>query len=376
MSSHPTLLVGVSAAARNLANDIDRAAASDAKVLVTGESGAGKEVAARLIHLRGVRRNGPLVSINCVGLPDSLLESELFGHIRGSFTGAYRDREGLLKAAHRGTALLDEVGEMSLRMQALLLRFLETGEIQPVGGHSGNPVVNVRVIAVTHRSLRRLVEEKAFREDLFYRVNVVEVRVPPLRERLEDVPVLARHFVERFCDEYALPTPQIAPEAFDRLMEHRWPGNVRELRNVVERTLVRQTAGVITAFEAPSAKRRTIASSDIRIAPAPAPLSPEALFDRIARQGESFWHAAYEPFIRRDLTRKQVRGVVSLGLEATCGSYKVLADLFGVAPTDYKRFLGVLRKHQCHVPFQPYRRPMIKSQGLGRPVALPESIAS
>ncbi|MGE0703947.1 MAG: sigma 54-interacting transcriptional regulator [Vicinamibacterales bacterium] len=366
----------MSAAARNLANDIDRAAASDAKVLVTGESGAGKEVAARLIHLRGVRRNGPLVSINCVGLPDSLLESELFGHVRGSFTGAYRDREGLLKTAHRGTALLDEVGEMSLRMQALLLRFLETGEIQPVGGHSANPIVNVRIIAATHRSLRRLVEEKSFREDLFYRLNVVEVRVPALRERLEDLPLLARHFVERFCEEYETPIPRIASEAFERLMEHRWPGNVRELRNVVERTVVRQTSGTITAFETPNARRRAVAAADIRVAPAPAPLSAEALFDRIARQGESFWQAAYEPFIRRDLTRTQVRGVVSLGLEATCGSYKVLADLFGVAPTDYKRFLGVLRKHQCHVPFQPYRRPMIKPQGLVRPVVLPESVAS
>ncbi|MGE4056991.1 MAG: sigma 54-interacting transcriptional regulator, partial [Vicinamibacterales bacterium] len=322
------LLVGMSAAARTLVRQIDCAAASDAKVLITGESGSGKEIAARLIHARGARRRGSFVSVNCVGLPESLLEGELFGHVRGSFTGAFRDRDGLLRVAHGGTALLDEVSEMSLRMQALLLRFLETGEIQPVGGLT-TPVLDVRVVATTHRSLKRMVEQGAFREDLFYRLNVVEISVPALRERIEDVPLLARHFIDHICGEYQLPQPVVSPEAFEALKDYRWPGNIRELRNTIERTIVCHRGGILRAFELPKARTPLKARS------APLPPVAESLFDRIARKGESFWHVAYEPFIRRDLTREQMRELVVLGLEATCGSYKLVADLFGIAPIDY-----------------------------------------
>ncbi len=367
MSGDAVLLIGVSAAAGALAREIDRAASSNAKVLVTGESGAGKEVVARLIHVRGSRRKAPLVSINCVGVPDALLESELFGHTRGSFTGAYRDRTGLLEAAHRGTVFLDEVGEMSLRMQGLLLRFLETGEIQPVGGAAANPVVSVRIVAATHRSLRQLVLAKTFREDLYYRLNVIEIRVPPLRDRLDDVPVLARHFLDRFCTQYGIERPDVAPEAFERLMAYRWPGNVRELRNAVERTVVRHTSGVITAFDVAGGGRR--AARQPPAAEVVRPSTADALFARMARQGESFWHVAYEPFMQRDLTRTELRRLVAMGLEVTCGSYKVLADLFSVAPADYKRFLGVLRKHQCHVPFQPFRRSMARAGRAAAPLA-------
>jgi len=365
MTPADVVLIGVSAAARALAQEIDRAAGSDAKVLVTGESGAGKDIVAHLIHARGARRKGPFVSINCVGVPDALLESELFGHTRGSFTGAYRDRTGLLQAAHRGTAFLDEVGEMSLRMQGLLLRFLETGEIQPVGGWSPNPVVNVRVIAATNKSLRRLVEEKTFREDLFYRLNVIELCVPPLRDRLEDVPVLARYFLDRFCEQYRAPRPDVSPDALDRLASYRWPGNVRELRNAVERTLVRHAGHTIAAFDLPDRSKRTPPTvTSVASRPAAKRQIAEVLFERLSKNGESFWDVAYEPFMRRDLTRAQIRQLVTLGLQATYGSYRLMAELFGISAADYKRFLGVLRKHQCHVPFQPFRRSMLKSESM------------
>ncbi|MGH9408582.1 MAG: sigma 54-interacting transcriptional regulator, partial [Vicinamibacterales bacterium] len=181
-------LIGTSDAIRKAEEDIASAAPSSAKVLITGETGVGKEVVARLIHGRSARRLCPMVTVNCAGVPDTLLESELFGHDRGSFTGAYRDKPGLLEAAGNGTVFLDEVGEMSARMQAVLLRFLETGELQRVGTNRAQTRVDVRVIAATNRDLLAQVASGAFREDLYYRLNVIRIAMPPLRERREDVP--------------------------------------------------------------------------------------------------------------------------------------------------------------------------------------------
>ena len=204
-------LVGSSAATRTLDDDVTAASRSDAKVLITGESGVGKDVAARLIHGRSTRARQTLVTINCAGLPDSLLETELFGHVKGSFTDAHRDRPGLLQVANRGTIFLDEVGEMSLRMQALLLRFLETGEIQQVGADRQGARVDVRVICATHRDLRLRVREGTFREDLFYRLNVVHIHIPPLRERREDVRDLVQHFFAHFAEHHGVTVPVPTP---------------------------------------------------------------------------------------------------------------------------------------------------------------------
>src|SRR5438034_2503244 len=181
-----------------LKDEIERVARSDAKVLVTGESGVGKELVAREIHRRSLRASRPFVPVNCAGLPETLLESELFGHVKGSFTGAYRDKPGKLETAHEGTVFLDEVGEMSLRMQGLLLRFLETGELQKVGADQMGRAVNVRVIAATNRPLSGLIAQGLFREDLFYRLNVIHLIVPPLRERKEDIPAMVDYFLRRF----------------------------------------------------------------------------------------------------------------------------------------------------------------------------------
>src|SRR5262245_16273387 len=241
----PVMMVGVSAAIRSVEEEIEHAARSDAKVLITGESGVGKEIVARLIHERSNRGNGPLVTINCAGFPDSLLESELFGHVKGSFTDAHRDKRGWLEAAHCGTIFMDEVGEMSLRMQALLLRFLETGEIQRVGSDRRLPPLDVRVITATHRRLIQHIADKSFREDLYYRLNVVHIEVPPLRERPEDLPVLLQHFLTMFAETHSASIPAGAPRARHALAAYTWPGNVRELRNVAERLVLRCRNGLV-----------------------------------------------------------------------------------------------------------------------------------
>src|SRR5436309_8601536 len=188
-------LIGASPQILALVEEIHRVARSDAKVLITGESGVGKELVARAVHSQSSRAHRLFVPVNCAGLPETLLESELFGHVKGSFTGAYRDKPGKLELADSGTVFLDEIGEMTLRMQGLLLRFLEVGEIQKVGAERMGKATNVRVIAATNRNLRDLINQGQFREDLFYRINVIHLVVPSLRERREDIPMLIEHFL-------------------------------------------------------------------------------------------------------------------------------------------------------------------------------------
>ena len=357
-------MLGVSAAIRAVEEEIDYAARSGAKVLITGESGVGKEVVTRLIHDRGVRRSAPLVTINCAGIPDSLLESEMFGHVRGSFTDAHRDKIGYLERAHGGTIFMDEIGEMSLRMQALLLRFLETGEIQRVGSDRRVPSLDVRVIAATHRRLIDLVTEKTFREDLYYRLNVIHINVPPLRDRRDDVLILAKYFIQQFSDSHRMATPELTPEALECLANYRWPGNVRELRNVAERLVLRSRTSAI-GIDALPREIVTEARTPIVTAPAapPNPLTPALLVERMLTGGGSFWSVVYEPFMSRDLTRRDIREVVRMGLDHTRGNYKLLVTSFNMAPADYKKFLNFLRKYQCHVPFQAFRM----AQAHGKP---------
>ena len=214
------------------------AARTDAKLLVLGESGVGKGVVTRLVHAASARATKPFVAVNCGGIPETLLESELFGHIRGSFTGAYRDKLGLIRQADGGTLFLDELGETGSRMQAVLLRFTETGEIQPVGSDRAEGRVNVRLITATNRDLRAQVAAGTFREDLYYRLNVIKIHVPPLRDRGEDVLILLEHYLEHAADAHGLRKPTITPDAAQLLLAYDWPGNVRELRNLAERLVV------------------------------------------------------------------------------------------------------------------------------------------
>ena len=240
---HTSDLIGFSPAMTRLRQEVAVAAKSSAKVVITGESGAGKELVARVLHSWSKRRPRPLRTMNCAAVPDTLLESELFGHVRGSFTGAVRDHRGVFESAHRGTVVLDEIGDSSPRMQALLLRFLQFGEIHRVG-ESGTPrLIDVRIVATARRDLRELVAEGEFRLDLYYRLNVIAIGVPPLRDRLDDVPLLIEHFTRKFSEQYRVPCPPIGREAMTWLKEYTWPGNVRELRNLAERFVVRNEVG-------------------------------------------------------------------------------------------------------------------------------------
>jgi len=224
-----------------------RVADSEASVLIEGQSGSGKEVLARFLHASSPRARAELVAVNCGAMPEGLLESELFGHEKGAFTGADRRRDGLLRHADRGTLFLDEIGDMPATLQVKLLRVLQDGRVRAVGASEEHPV-DLRVISATHRDLASEIEAGRFREDLYYRLNVVTLRVPALEERREDIPLLATHFLERLCERQGR-THSFAPEAIDVLVQAEWPGNVRQLANVVERTFTLASAPVITAEE-------------------------------------------------------------------------------------------------------------------------------
>ena len=229
-------ILGSSAAMRQVFDLVDRVAQTDATVLVTGESGTGKELVARALHQRSRRASGPLVAINCAALPEALLESELFGHVKGAFTDAKTARKGLFVEASGGTLFLDEIGELPLGMQAKLLRALEDRKVRPVGAAAEVPF-DARVVVATNRDLETLVEEKRFREDLFYRVNVIHVDLPPLRARGEDVLVLAQAFVRRFAERHGKRVVGLSAAAAKKLLAYSWPGNVRELQNSIERAV-------------------------------------------------------------------------------------------------------------------------------------------
>ena len=351
-------VVGQSDAIRRVEAQVACAARSDAKVLITGETGVGKEVVAVSIHQRSARATAALVTLNCAGLPDSLLESELFGHVRGSFTGAYKDQPGLLERAHNGTVFLDEVGEMSPRMQVLLLRFLETGELQRVGSDQGHARVNVRLMTATNRDLAGQVVAGAFREDLYFRLNVIRISIPALRDRTGDIPLLVDHFLTLFSEQHAVTRPEINDAAMDVLMRHRWPGNIRELKNAVERIVLRANGRVIGPTDLPPGilvGGRSPHLSASAGAAAPFPDVADVLAARMLHHGESFWSAVYPAFMARDMTRDHLRKLIHLGLQRTNGNYRLLVERFNMPSADYKRFLGFLRTHDCHLPFQKFR---------------------
>jgi two-component system nitrogen regulation response regulator NtrX len=238
-------IVGRSYAVRALLDRIEKVAPTDARVLITGENGTGKELVARAIHRLSSRADAPFVEVNCAAIPAELIESELFGHMKGSFTGAHADRAGKFEQASGGTLFLDEIGDMSLAAQAKVLRALQEGIITRVGGEK--PIrVDVRVIAATNKSLEEEIGAGRFREDLYHRLNVVPIHVPPLRERREDIGMLVQHFSQKAVDEQRLPVRNFAPEAIERLSRLEWSGNVRELRNTIERLLILSRAGDVT----------------------------------------------------------------------------------------------------------------------------------
>ena len=272
-------MVGVSPAMVALFNMVRSIASTSSTVMITGESGTGKELVAKAVHAISPRRDAPFVSINCGAMPENLLESELFGHMKGAFTDAHQTKKGLFEAAHRGTLLLDEVGETLLSLQVKLLRVLQEKKIRRVGG-TDEIDVDVRVVAATNRPLDRLVQEGRFREDLFYRLNVIPIQVPALRERREDVPLLANHFLERFGREMGKPLAKISSEAMECLMRYSWPGNVRELENVIERAVALEPSPAILAERLPDAVRQGLSPPGLTAQDASAPLAPGFSLDR------------------------------------------------------------------------------------------------
>ena len=224
---------------------IEKVGSTDSTVLITGESGTGKEMAARAVHLQGARRDHPFVSINCAALPENLLESELFGHVRGSFTGAVSDKKGMFELAQRGTLFLDEVGEMSPWTQVKLLRALQERKVRRVGG-ADEIAVDVRIIAATNLDLKKRITEGKFREELFYRLNVISVDMPPLRKRVEDIPILIAHFLQKYCDKMGKRPKRFTPDVVALLESYSWPGNIRELENVIERIVAIEDRETVT----------------------------------------------------------------------------------------------------------------------------------
>jgi transcriptional regulator with PAS, ATPase and Fis domain len=345
---------------RTLLASVARAARSPAKVLITGESGTGKDLIARAIHAASPRAERPFVALNCAGLPESLLESELFGHVRGSFTGAYRDRPGKLQLAHRGTLFLDEVGDMSLRMQSLLLRFLENGELQTVGADGLSPTSDVRVIAATHRDLSQRVREGHFREDLYYRLRVIHLRTPPLRDRQEDIaPLIARFLQARHT------SVRFTPAAHAVLARYGWPGNIRELQNVVEQSIWMCEDAVVdvehvAACLEPSASTGVVKERRRQAA--------DDLYDALVTRGLSFWDHVHPMFLNRDITRHDLRELVHRGLVTTGGNYRSVLRLFGIPEDEYKRFLNFLASHDCSADVRAYRE---GAPPVSRPRTLP-----
>jgi DNA-binding NtrC family response regulator len=343
-------ILGESRAIQDILVELRAVAATSAPVLITGETGVGKELVAAYIH-RGSRRQGrPFIAVNCAGVPETLVESELFGHVKGSFTGAYRDKPGKFELANTGTLFLDEVGEMTPRMQGLLLRVLEKGEIQKVGADHQSARVDCRVIAATHRDLDRMVSHGEFRQDLYYRLNVMSVHVPSLRDRAQDIPLLADFFLSRYSEH----PRRFSPEAHAMLQAYSWPGNVRQLENVVQRLVIGSSQETISLADLPIEILR-----EAHVAPIPPRherrrSTADALYQHL-RNGASFWAVVFKPYMNRDLTRADVRGVIDKGLAEARGNYRALTRMFNLDAREYNRFMNFLRKQDCLLPFRNYR---------------------
>lgn len=275
-------MVGVSPAMREIFSLIESAAASDSKVLISGESGTGKELVARAIHLRSKRAAGPFITVNCAAIPEDLIESELFGHEKGAFTGATERKIGQFELAHKGTLFLDEITDMSWRLQAKILRAIETEEIQRIGGRELIKV-DTRIIAASNRDIREAIKGKIFREDLYYRLSVIKIHIPPLRERKEDIPVLVEHFLKLFCEDRKRPLMRFHSAAMEALLNYSWPGNVRELRNLIEKIVVLCPEDVVSREMVEISLRETSLDSQSFFAPESKTTLSEAR-DKIERE--------------------------------------------------------------------------------------------
>jgi len=306
----PHGLIGESEPVREILRAVDKAASTSATVLITGESGTGKELVARAIHYRSSRASAPFVPVNCGGIPEGLIESELFGHVRGAFTGATESRAGFFHSADGGTIFLDEVSEMGLTMQVKLLRVLQDTEVCMVGSDKPRKV-DVRILAATHKDLPSLVKRGDFREDLFYRLNVVTIAVPPLRERGNDILLLVNHVANTFAEELGRPAPRFSDDVLQALRTYNWPGNVRELENVIQRLVVMADGDLVEAPELPSVMRFSI-PGESGLNMTLAQMEVEYIRRVLASVGGNKTHAAEVLDIDRKTLRKKLKSAGQL----------------------------------------------------------------
>src|SRR5687767_2809281 len=316
-------IIGEDPKLRQVSQQLHRAAATDATVLLEGESGTGKELFARALHVLSPRNDGPFVAINCAAIPETLLETELFGHEKGAFTGAAARKPGRFELAHRGTLFLDEIGDLPLALQAKILRALEEKQFERVGG-TQSLHVDVRVVAATNRQLKQRVAERQFREDLYFRLSVFPIQIPPLRERTDDVVILARHFVDKFCRDLNKKPLALSPAAVDDLRAYPWPGNVRELQNCIERAVI--------LCEGDSIHPRHLNLSFRQVAPAAPPASPWEGIDLSGTMMDA---------VRR-VTAEVERRKVEQALRDTAGNKQRAAEILQIS---YKTLLQKLKEY-------------------------------
>lgn len=370
-------IVGRSPKMTDLFRRLDNVVNSSANVLISGDSGTGKELIARAIHYNGARKEKRFIAIDCGAIPENLIESELFGYKRGAFTGAIFDKKGLFEEADGGTIFLDEITNTSRALQAKLLRVIQEREIRRVGD-SQDRKVDVRIIAATNRDLKHMVQNGDFREDLFYRLNVLALQVPPLRDHKEDIPLLVNHLLKQLEEQNPTMRHTIDHDALQLLMEYPFPGNVRELENLVESAFymaqqveiqvvdfppeISQLEGKPGAPEVASPIHAVEDSLRPILAPSISEQSSEekgqamVLFRQMKQEKVSFWKVVKEPFMKREISKELVREVVKLGLEESKGRYKDLLEPFHLQVTEYTVFMNFLKKHSCQVDYKPYRQ--------------------
>lgn len=336
-------MIGSSRVMREVYSQVEAAGRSATTVLIEGESGTGKELVARAIHKCSSRAAGPFIAVDCGAIPETLIESELFGSKKGAFTGAVSDRPGLFEAANKGTIFLDEIGNTSPGLQVKLLRVIQEREIRRIGETRGRPV-DVRLITATNLSLDKLVEENRFRTDLLYRLKVLHIKLPPLRNRREDIPALAQTFLDRLNATHKT-KKTFAPGFLQESQSYAYPGNIRELQNIVERAFFLATGSVITTFPIEPARDEPVAGEDV-----------SAWFHELTEGRKNFWSAVHDKYKNRDISRQKVMALVDFGLKSTRGSYKNLASSFRLREKEYRRFMDFLRRNNCLLDFRPYRK--------------------
>jgi two-component system nitrogen regulation response regulator GlnG len=330
-------MLGASARMLEIYKAIGRVAAQDVTVLITGESGTGKELVARAIYQHSARSTGPFLALNCAAIPENLLESELFGHERGAFTGADRRRIGKFEQCNGGTVLLDEIGDMPMKLQAKILRLLQDQTFERLGGNE-TIRTDVRLIAATHRDLKTRAAEDKFRPDLYYRLGVFTIHLPPLRDRGDDLPMLVQHYLRRFSSEFGRDVREIAPEALARLRAYSWPGNIRELQSVIRQALLRASGAVLLPAFLPELSGVT--------APQRPAVIPEQSFDL-----ERFIRQRLSPTsndLAAETHREVDRLLMSIALEYTNGNHREASRLLGISRQTMRMRLRSLNLHVAH----------------------------